>query len=75
MRAGAGDALGGMSLAGLLAGLGLILALEGVVYATCPDAVRRAIASLAALPDSTLRGLGLAVAATGAALVLVAGAL
>lgn len=64
-----------MSLAGLLAGLGLVLALEGLVYAAFPDAVRRALATLVSLPDTTLRGLGLAVAATGAALVLVAGAL
>lgn len=64
-----------MSVAGLLAGLGLVLALEGLVYAAFPDAVRRALIALAQLPEATLRGLGLAIAAGGAILILVVGAL
>ncbi len=64
-----------MSIAGLLAGVGLVLALEGLVYAAFPDAVRRALAALAELPEATLRGLGLAIAGCGAALVLVVAAL
>ncbi|MCS6854364.1 MAG: DUF2065 domain-containing protein [Elioraea sp.] len=64
-----------MTAVGLLAGVGLVLALEGLMYAAFPDAVRRALATLLELPEATLRGLGLAVAATGAALILLAGAL
>ncbi len=64
-----------MTVAGLLAGIGLVLALEGLIYAAFPDAVRRAVSTLAALPESTLRGLGLAIAAGGAVLILVVGAL
>jgi len=64
-----------MTVAGVLAGLGIMLALEGLVYALAPDSTRRALAVLLATPDSVLRGIGLAVAATGTALVLAAGAL
>ncbi|MFQ3622928.1 MAG: DUF2065 domain-containing protein [Acetobacteraceae bacterium] len=62
-----------MTLAGLIAALGLVIAAEGLLYAAFPGAVRRALATLSALPDPSLRTLGLVTAAVGAAMLLVAG--
>ncbi len=64
-----------MTLAGLIAALGLVIAAEGMLYATFPAAVRRALAMLSALPDPSLRTLGLVGAAMGTGLLLLAGAI
>jgi uncharacterized protein YjeT (DUF2065 family) len=57
-----------MGLAEVLAGVAVVLAVEGLLYAVAPGAMRRAIASLAALPDDRLRIGGLAAAGLGIAL-------
>ena len=53
----------------LLTALGLMLVIEGVLYAAFPMSMRRALAAALALPDTTLRGVGLAAAAVGVAIV------
>jgi uncharacterized protein YjeT (DUF2065 family) len=53
----------------LLAALGALLVLEGVLYAAFPTAMRDAMARLLALPEPTVRTLGLAAALTGLAIV------
>ncbi|PHK96410.1 hypothetical protein CR162_03510 [Pseudoroseomonas rhizosphaerae] len=57
----------------VLAGLAVVLALEGLLYAAFPGAMRRALATLALQPPERLRmaGLGVAVVAVMAATLLV----
>ncbi|MCQ4158316.1 DUF2065 domain-containing protein [Roseomonas sp. GC11] len=57
-----------MSLTQLLAGVGVVLALEGLLYAVFPGAMQRAVANLALLPPERLRWTGLAAAVAGVAL-------
>jgi hypothetical protein len=57
-----------VTLAGLLQGVAVVLAIEGLFYAAAPGAMRRALASLAAAPEDRLRLAGLAVAGLGLAL-------
>lgn len=57
-----------MSLWQVLAGIAVVLAVEGLLYALAPGAMRRAIAALAELPEARLRAGGLAAAAIGIAL-------
>jgi uncharacterized protein YjeT (DUF2065 family) len=45
--------------------LGLVLVIEGVVYAAFPAGLKRMMATALGVPDSTLRAGGLAAAATG----------
>ncbi|MBM3549516.1 MAG: DUF2065 family protein [Alphaproteobacteria bacterium] len=52
-----------------LLALGLVLALEGALYALFPDGMRRALAMALALPADQLRIAGLAAAAIGVAIV------
>ncbi|WP_237217557.1 DUF2065 domain-containing protein [Falsiroseomonas oryziterrae] len=54
-----------MGLEQLLAGVAVVLALEGLLYATAPGAMRRALGELLAQPDDRLRIGGLAAAALG----------
>jgi uncharacterized protein YjeT (DUF2065 family) len=61
-----------MTLAALVAALGLVLAAEGLLYALFPAAVRAVLGRLIALPDQGLRAVGLAVAALGAVIALAA---
>lgn len=49
--------------------LGLVLAIEGLLYAAAPAAMRRAIVNVLETPDSLLRIGGLAAAVVGVALV------
>jgi uncharacterized protein YjeT (DUF2065 family) len=49
--------------------LGLMLAIEGLLYAAAPDTMRRAVASVLDMPDATLRIGGLAMAVIGVVLV------
>jgi len=45
--------------------LGLVLVIEGVIYAAFPASLKRMMATALGIPDSTLRAGGLAAAATG----------
>lgn len=45
--------------------LGLVLILEGLLFAAFPGATRRAMASALATPDSTLRVVGIVSAVLG----------
>ena len=52
-----------------LAALGLVLVIEGVLYALAPDAMRRMAARAALVPSESLRTGGLLAAVAGVALV------
>lgn len=54
-----------MGLKEVLAGVAVVLAVEGLLYAVAPGAMRRAIAALAALPEDRLRLGGLVAAGIG----------
>ena len=60
-----------MSFWQVLAGIGVVLAVEGLLYAIAPAAMRRAVASLAQQPEARLRAGGLAAAVLGVALAWV----
>jgi uncharacterized protein YjeT (DUF2065 family) len=51
---------------------GLMLVIEGVLYALAPDAMRRMIAAVMALPEQTVRFTGIAVAVAGLIIVMLA---
>jgi uncharacterized protein YjeT (DUF2065 family) len=53
----------------LLSALGLVLALEGALYAAFPGAMRRALTSIGTQPDQALRMAGLIALMGGVALV------
>jgi uncharacterized protein YjeT (DUF2065 family) len=55
----------------VLAGIGVVLAVEGLLYAVAPTAMRRAVASLAEQPEGRLRLGGVAAAVIGVALAWV----
>ena len=55
----------------VLLAVGLVLALEGVLYALFPDGMRRALAMAVALPPDQLRFAGLAAAVIGGVFLLV----
>lgn len=57
-----------MTLGGLLQGVAVVLALEGLAYAIAPAAMRRALVALASTTDQALRLGGLAVAVIGVGL-------
>lgn len=57
-----------MGLDQLLAGVAVVLALEGLAYALAPGLMRRAIGAVAARPEAELRAGGLVAAALGIAL-------
>ena len=57
-----------MTLAGLLQGVAVVLALEGIAYAVAPGAMRRALAMLALAPEQRLRLGGLVAAGLGVAI-------
>ena len=57
-----------MTLTGLLQGVAVVLALEGMAYALAPGAMRRALSALAAAPDQRLRLGGLVAAVLGVGL-------
>jgi uncharacterized protein YjeT (DUF2065 family) len=64
-----------MQLGHVLAGVAVVLAVEGLAYAVFPGAMKRMLASLAAAPEHRLRtgGLVAAVIGTGLAWVVVGG--
>jgi uncharacterized protein YjeT (DUF2065 family) len=57
-----------MTFGQVLAGIGVVLAVEGLLYAIAPAAMRRAVAQLAAQPEARLRAGGVAAAVIGVAL-------
>ncbi|MGB0747342.1 MAG: DUF2065 domain-containing protein [Magnetospiraceae bacterium] len=56
----------------LLAALGLALAIEGMLYALFPAAMKRMMMQVLATPLSSLRGVGLSAAAIGVVIVWLA---
>jgi uncharacterized protein YjeT (DUF2065 family) len=52
-----------------LAAIGLVLVLEGVLYALFPDGMRRMMAQAMVMPPSTLRAGGLVAAFAGFVIV------
>ena len=52
-----------------MAGLAMVLVIEGLVFALLPDRLDEILRALAAIPRETLRILGLATAATGAVIL------
>jgi uncharacterized protein YjeT (DUF2065 family) len=52
-----------------LAALGLVFALEGLVFAAFPGAAKQAMASVLETPDATLRVIGVVSAAIGVAVI------
>jgi len=57
-----------MTVTGLLQAVAVVLAIEGLLYALAPGAMRRALATLSAAPEERLRAGGLLAAAVGVAL-------
>ncbi|WP_408903930.1 DUF2065 domain-containing protein [Neoroseomonas marina] len=57
-----------MTLVNLLQGVAVVLALEGLLYAVAPGAMRRALRSLAEAPEQRLRIGGLVAAMLGVGL-------
>jgi hypothetical protein len=56
----------------LLAALGLALAVEGLLFAAFPDAVRRAMLDAASAPPERMRLVGIASACAGVVIVAAA---
>ncbi len=52
--------------------VGLILVLEGILYALAPNAMRRMLDTVLRQPEQTIRMTGLAVALAGLVVVVVA---
>lgn len=52
-----------------LTALGLVLVIEGILYAAFPGGMKAMFAQALGLPDSRLRSMGLAAACLGVALV------
>ena len=48
-----------------LTAVGLVLVIEGLLYAAFPDAMRRALALVLSLPAAQVRAVGLGTAALG----------
>ena len=53
----------------LWVGLALVLVIEGALYALFPDAMKRAVMSIADMPAAILRNAGLVAAVVGVAIV------
>jgi uncharacterized protein len=53
----------------LVAALGLVLVIEGIVFALFPDGLKRKLIAALEMPSSTLRTFGLLAAVTGLAVV------
>ena len=53
----------------LISALGLVLVIEGVVWAAFPGMATRMLAAATKMPEQTLRTAGLSVVATGVLLV------
>ena len=53
----------------LITALALVLVIEGALYALFPDAMKRAVMSIADMPATILRNAGLIAAAVGVTIV------
>ena len=53
----------------LITALALVLVIEGTLYALFPDAMKRAVMSIADMPAPTLRNAGLIASAVGVIIV------
>lgn len=53
----------------LAVGVGLVLVIEGMIWALAPQLARAMLAAAAATPEATLRATGWAAVALGAAIV------
>lgn len=58
-----------LAIADFLAAFGLILVLEGLLYAALPETMKRMVAMLLALPADTMRTAGVVVAVVGVLIV------
>lgn len=58
-----------MGLTELLSALGLVLAIEGALYAAFPGPMRRALAAIGTQPDNALRSTGMLALILGVVLV------
>ncbi len=56
----------------LWVGFGLLLVLEGILYALAPNAMRRMLDTVLRQPEQTIRMTGIAVAVAGLVVVLLA---
>jgi uncharacterized protein YjeT (DUF2065 family) len=56
-------------MTGIVTAVGLVLALEGALYALFPDAMKRVAVQVSGTPADTLRVAGVASAAFGVAIV------
>ena len=56
----------------LLTALGLVLFIEGAVWAAAPDAMKRLLVAMLAQPAANIRVTGLTLAAIGVAIVWIA---
>jgi hypothetical protein len=52
-----------------LAALGLVFVIEGLVFAAFPEQAKRAMASVVATPETTLRAIGIGSAIIGVVVV------
>jgi uncharacterized protein YjeT (DUF2065 family) len=53
----------------IIVAIGLVLAVEGLLYAAFPGGMRRMVMSITEIPDSALRTMGLVAAVAGVFLV------
>jgi uncharacterized protein YjeT (DUF2065 family) len=53
----------------VLAALGLVFVIEGLVFAAFPEQAKRAMASVVATPETTLRAIGIGSAIIGVVVV------
>jgi uncharacterized protein YjeT (DUF2065 family) len=53
----------------LIVGIGLVFVIEGLLYAAFPNAMRKMVEDVTRLPDSNLRGVGIAALFIGVAIV------
>jgi uncharacterized protein YjeT (DUF2065 family) len=56
----------------IIVALGLLLAVEGLLYATCPNFMKKMAAMLLAAKEDQLRQSGIIAVATGAVIIYVA---
>ncbi len=56
-------------LIAILTAIGLVLVLEGMIYAIFPEAMQRMMAQLMTMPPASLRSAGLVFAVTGCLIV------
>jgi hypothetical protein len=58
-----------LALADFLTALGLVLVLEGLLYAAFPEPMKRAVAAILQMPAGSIRTIGLVAAVIGLAVI------